>query len=89
MDMLSKFRMGAKKVGIQATAFMKDSSGKVASGSRDFAHTFSLPGEAEKAARILDSFLGASGTRSAYNQAYLTSLCGLTTQPTQPARSQH
>lgn len=61
MDMLEKFRMGARKVGIQATAFVKDSQGKVASGSREFVQGFSLPGEAEKAAKILDSFLGASG----------------------------
>jgi hypothetical protein len=60
MDVLEKFRMGARKVGIQATAFARDSSGKIASGSRDFVQGFSLPGEAEKAAKILDSFLGAS-----------------------------
>jgi len=55
--MLDKFRKGAQKAGIQATAFMQASTSKVASGSRDFAQTFSLPGEAEKAAKILDSFL--------------------------------
>jgi len=53
MSVLDKFRKGAQRAGIQATAFTT----KVASGSRDFAQTFSLPGEAEKAAKILDSFL--------------------------------
>jgi hypothetical protein len=54
MSVLDKFRKGAQRAGIQATAFTT----KVATGSRDFAQTFSLPGEAEKAAKILDSFLG-------------------------------
>jgi len=58
MSMLDKFRKGAQKAGIQATAFVQAGSTKVASGSRDFVQTFSLPGEAEKAANILDSFLG-------------------------------
>jgi len=57
MSVLDKFRKGAQKAGIQATAFMQASTTKVASGSRDFVQTFSLPGEAEKAANILDSFL--------------------------------
>ncbi|KAK0221602.1 hypothetical protein IW262DRAFT_1473750 [Armillaria fumosa] len=57
MSMLDKFKKGAQKAGIQATAFVQASSTKVASGSRDFVHGFSLPGEAEKAAKILDSFL--------------------------------
>jgi len=59
MSMLDRFRKGAQKAGLQATAFVQASSTKVASGSRDFVHGFSLPGEAEKAANILDSFLGA------------------------------
>lgn len=42
---------------MQATAFVQQSSSKVASGSRDFVQTFSLPGEADKAANILASFL--------------------------------
>lgn len=58
MSMLDKFRKGAQKAGIQATAFVQAGSTKVASGSREFVQTFSLPGEAEKAAKILDSFLG-------------------------------
>jgi len=57
MSLLDKFRQGAQKAGSQASAFVQSSTTKVASGSRDFAQTFSLPGEAEKAAKILDSFL--------------------------------
>ncbi|KAF8650120.1 hypothetical protein AX16_005357 [Volvariella volvacea WC 439] len=56
-SVLDKFRRGAQKAGIQATAFMQASSHKVATGSREFVQSFSLPGEAEKAAKILDSFL--------------------------------
>lgn len=59
MSMLDKFRKGAQKAGMQATAFVQNSGTKVASGSREFVQTFSLPGEAEKAAKILDSFLGS------------------------------
>ncbi|KAF8964434.1 DUF500-domain-containing protein [Flammula alnicola] len=58
MSVLDKFRKGAQKAGVQATAFLQTSGTKVASGSRDFVQTFTLPGEAEKAAKILDSFLG-------------------------------
>jgi len=60
MSVLDKFRKGAQKAGIQATAFVQSSTNKVASGSRDFVQGFTLPGEAEKAAIILDSFLGGS-----------------------------
>jgi hypothetical protein len=59
MSLLDKFKKGAQKAGIQATAFVQTSSTNIASGSRDFVHGFTLPGEAEKAAKILDSFLGA------------------------------
>ena len=55
---LDKFRKGAQKAGIQATAFLQQSSNKIASGSREFAQTFTLPGEAEKAAKILEAFVG-------------------------------
>lgn len=58
MSLLDKLRKGAQKATIQATAFAQTSSSKVASGSRDFMQGFSLPGEAEKAAKILESFLG-------------------------------
>ncbi|KAF5361083.1 hypothetical protein D9756_004875 [Leucocoprinus leucothites] len=57
MSLLDKFRKGAQKAGVQATAFVQTSSVKVASGSREFMQGFSLPGEAEKAANILESFL--------------------------------
>ena len=58
MAFLDKFRKGAEKAAIQATAFARDSSNKIASESRGFVQGFSLPGEAEKAAKILASFLG-------------------------------
>lgn len=58
-SILDKFRRGAQKASIQATAFVMDSSSKVANGSRDFVQGFSLPAEAEKSANILQSFLGA------------------------------
>jgi len=56
--MLDKFRKGAQKAGTQATAFLKEGSSRVATGSQSFAQGFTLPGEAEKAANILASFLG-------------------------------
>ena len=58
MSMLDKFRKGAQKAGMQASAFLKDGSSKIASESHNFAQGFTLPGEAEKAAKILASFLG-------------------------------
>lgn len=58
MSMLDKFRKGAQKAGSQATAFIKESGSRVQTGSASLAQGFSLPGEAEKAARILESFLG-------------------------------
>lgn len=54
---MGRFRQTAEKAGIQATAFLKDSSSQFAAQSRGFAQTFSLPGEAEKCAKILESFL--------------------------------
>ncbi|KAH8081993.1 DUF500-domain-containing protein [Cristinia sonorae] len=57
MSMLDKFRRGASKAGIQATAFLKDGSSKFANESHNFVQGFTLPGEAEKAANILASFL--------------------------------
>ncbi|KAG8969176.1 hypothetical protein FRC03_004129 [Tulasnella sp. 419] len=56
-SLLDKFRATAQKAQIQATAFMKDSQAKVASESRGFVQSFTLPGEAEKCASILESFL--------------------------------
>lgn len=58
MSVLDKFRKGAVKAGIQASAFIKEGSSRVQSSSQSFAQGFSLPGEAEKAAKILASFLG-------------------------------
>jgi len=57
MAFLDKFRSGAKKAAIQATAFAKDSSTRIQNETRSFAQGFSLPGEADKAAKILESFL--------------------------------
>ncbi|KAI0789606.1 DUF500-domain-containing protein [Abortiporus biennis] len=57
MSMLDKFRKGAQKAGIQASAFLKEGSSKLANESHNFAQGFSLPGEAEKAAKTLESFL--------------------------------
>ena len=56
--MFDKFRKGAQKAGMQASAFIKDGSSKLANESHHFAQGFTLPGEAEKAAKILASFLG-------------------------------
>lgn len=58
MSMLQKFKKGAEKAGMQATAFLGTAGIKVASESRGFVQGFSLPGESEKAAKILQSFLG-------------------------------
>ncbi|EIW59383.1 DUF500-domain-containing protein [Trametes versicolor FP-101664 SS1] len=57
MSMLDKFRKGAAKAGIQASAFLKEGGNKIANESQHFVQGFSLPGEAEKAAKILESFL--------------------------------
>lgn len=43
---------------MQATAFASNTGIKFANGGKQFAQTFTLPGEAEKAAKILQSFLG-------------------------------
>ena len=59
MSMLDKFRRGAAKAGVQASAFLREGSGRLANESHNFAQGFTLPGEAEKAAKILGSFLGA------------------------------
>jgi hypothetical protein len=58
--MLDKFRKGAVKASIQASTFLKEGSSRVQSSSQSFAQGFSLPGEAEKAAKILATFLGLS-----------------------------
>ncbi|KDN51652.1 hypothetical protein RSAG8_00198, partial [Rhizoctonia solani AG-8 WAC10335] len=57
MSMLDKFRAGARKAQIQATAFMQEGGSRMQQESAALVRGFSLPGEAEKAARILESFL--------------------------------
>ncbi|THG95374.1 hypothetical protein EW145_g7971 [Phellinidium pouzarii] len=51
-------KVGAEKAGKQATAFMGNAGNRLASESKGFVQGFNLPGEAEKAAKILQSFLG-------------------------------
>ena len=58
MSMFDKLKKVAQKAGAQASTFIKDGSSAVANSTRDFAQGFSLPGEADKAAKILGSFLG-------------------------------
>lgn len=58
MSMLDKFKKGAERAGMQASAFLKEGGSRAASESRGFVQGFSLPGESEKAAKILASFLG-------------------------------
>ncbi|KAJ6508409.1 hypothetical protein C8R45DRAFT_442171 [Mycena sanguinolenta] len=81
MSLLDKFKTGAKKAGVQATAFGQKAGVTIASGSRDLVQGFTLPGEAEKAAKILDSFLADPGRpESALNsipKAVLQSARGL------------
>ncbi|CAE6448885.1 unnamed protein product [Rhizoctonia solani] len=57
MSMLDKFRAGAKKAQLQATAFIQEGGSRMQQESAALARGFSLPGEAEKAAKILESFL--------------------------------
>ncbi|GBE83082.1 DUF500-domain-containing protein [Sparassis latifolia] len=57
MSMFDKFKRGAQRAGAQASTFINAGSTTIASGSRDFVQGFSLPGEADKAAKILASFL--------------------------------
>ncbi|KAI9508873.1 hypothetical protein F5148DRAFT_1275534 [Russula earlei] len=57
MSMFDKFKKGAFKAGVQASTLIKEGSSRVQSSSQSFAQGFSLPGEAEKAAKILATFL--------------------------------
>ncbi|CAE6512663.1 unnamed protein product [Rhizoctonia solani] len=57
MSMLDKFRAGARKAQLQATAFMQEGGSRMQQESAALVRGFSLPGEAEKAAKILESFL--------------------------------
>jgi len=58
MSLLDRFRQGAHKAGLQATAFAQTSANSIVNESKGIANSFSLPGEAEKAAEILEIFLG-------------------------------
>ena len=66
MSMLDKFRKSAQKAGTQASAFLREGSSRIANESHNFAQGFTLPGEADKAAKILASFLGECNTCSLY-----------------------
>ena len=57
--MFDKIRKGAEKAGQSAGTFLNNAGSKVVAESRGLAQGFTLPGEAEKAARILESFLGS------------------------------
>jgi hypothetical protein len=63
------------RASLQATAFLKESGGKLSNESRDFIQGFSLPGEAEKAAKILSSFLGEQSVCVVVSRRPLTSDC--------------
>ena len=96
MSMLDKFRKGASKAGMQATAFLKESSSRVQSSSQSFAQGFSLPGEADKAAKILASFLGLyiylntlSSIFNCFEKPILTTLSLLSTRYPRPFYSVH
>ena len=58
MSLLDRFKQGAQKAGSQASAFAQTSANKIVNESKGIANSFTLPGEAEKAANILESFLG-------------------------------
>lgn len=58
MSMFDKIKKGAQKAGQQASVLIKDGSSKIASEGQNFVQGFSLPGEADKAAKTLASFLG-------------------------------
>jgi hypothetical protein len=71
MSVFDKFKKGAVKAGIQATTLFKEGSTRVQSSSQSFAQGFSLPGEAEKAAKILATFLGSSSQPSNLHEVVL------------------
>ena len=62
-SMFDRIRQGAQKASRQATLLAQQGSSKIASESAQFVHGFSLPGEADKAAKILASFLGTQSNR--------------------------
>ena len=53
-----KMRDTAQGVGAQAATFVQEGSARAATGSQGLMQSFSLPGEAQKAAKILRGFLG-------------------------------
>jgi len=60
-SLLNKFRLTAEKAGLQASAFIREET-------RGIAQSFTLPGEAEKCAKILETFLAdPSNPESALN----------------------
>lgn len=63
MSMFDRIKQGAQKASRQATLLAQQGSSKIASESAQFVHGFSLPGEADKAAKILASFLGKQSNR--------------------------
>ncbi|KAF8682468.1 hypothetical protein RHS04_02283 [Rhizoctonia solani] len=73
MSMLDKFRAGARKAQLQATAFMQEGGSRMQQESAALVRGFSLPGEAEKAAKILESFLGEQNNNN-MNNRYLDPL---------------
>lgn len=80
--MLNKFKAGAQKAAVQATAFAKEGSSRMQTGSQSFVQGFTLPGEAEKAAKILDSFLGMYCVKCVYR--YLCTNYGAIADPENP-----
>lgn len=70
MSMFDRIKQGAQKASRQATLLAQQGSSKIASESAQFVHGFSLPGEADKAAKSLASFLGTSHSTSGLNAAH-------------------
>ncbi|EJT98742.1 DUF500-domain-containing protein [Dacryopinax primogenitus] len=59
MSFLDKFKAAATKAGTQASTFISEATAKGLQEGQGFAQGFSLPGEAQKAAGILASFLAS------------------------------
>ncbi|KZT09228.1 DUF500-domain-containing protein [Laetiporus sulphureus 93-53] len=57
MSMFDRFKKSAQKAGTQASAFLQQGGNRLAHEGQTFVQGFSLPGEADKAAKILASFL--------------------------------
>ncbi|WOO83340.1 SH3 domain-containing protein [Vanrija pseudolonga] len=56
-NFLNKVKTGAQSAGAQAAAFAQEGTARAQSGSSNIMQGFSLPGESQKAAKILKSFL--------------------------------